>query len=64
MKKENVFDIANWIQKNIESCDDVSQMKSCRKLIDNFRKQYPEYNDLCVILEGLEITKYFTFYEN
>lgn len=40
---DNKYDVFNWIKKVYDSCENVSQIITTEKLIQNFRKKYDDY---------------------
>jgi len=62
-------DVANWIEKVIDSCETPSQEFSVRKLVSLYEKQYsyldyPVYRELCRRLQNKLDNKFYSRIEN
>lgn len=62
-------DVANWIEKVIDSCETPMQENSARKLVQLFEKRYsylvyPVYRDLCRRLQNKLEDKVYSRIEN
>ena len=62
-------DVANWIEKVIDSCETPIQENSARKLVQLFEKrysylEYPVYRDLCRRLQVKLDDKVYSRIEN
>jgi hypothetical protein len=62
-------DVANWIEKVIDSCEHPLQENSARKLVRLFEKrysylEYPVYRDLCRRLQNKLDEKVYSRIEN
>jgi len=62
-------DVANWIEKVIDSCETPSQEVSARNLVRLYEKQYsyleyPVYRDLCRRLNNKLDDKFYSRIEN
>jgi hypothetical protein len=40
----NKYDTYDWIHKNIDSCINIKQFRTCRKLLRNFHELYNDHN--------------------
>ena len=68
-KSNHYGDVANWIEKVIDSCETPSQEISVRKLVSLYEKQYsyleyPVYRDLCRRLHNKIDDKFYSRVEN
>ena len=62
-------DVANWIEKVIDSCETPLQEISARKLVRLYEKQYsyldyPVYRELCRRLQNKLDNKFYSRVEN
>ena len=62
-------DVANWIEKVIDSCETPLQEISARKLVRLYEKQYsyldyPVYRELCRRLQSKLDNKFYSRVEN
>jgi hypothetical protein len=62
-------DVANWIEKVIDSCETPLQEISARKLVRLYEKQYsyldyPVYRELCRRLQNKLDNKFYSRIEN
>ena len=62
-------DVANWIEKVIDSCETPLQEISARKLVRLFEKkysylEYPVYRELCRRLQNKLDNKFYSRIEN
>ena len=62
-------DVANWIEKVIDSCENPLQEISARKLVRLYEKQYsyldyPVYRELCRRLQNKLDNKFYSRIEN
>lgn len=48
---DNKYDVFNWIIKVYDSCENISQVRTTAKLIQNFRKVYDDW-ELYLQLDG------------
>ena len=64
-KSNHYGDVANWIEKVIDSCETSLQENSARKLVRLYEKQYsyldyPVYRELCRRLQHKLDNKFYS----
>lgn len=68
-KSNHYGDVANWIEKVIDSCETSLQENSARNLVRLFQNQYsyleyPVYRELCRRLQHKLDNKFYSRIEN